>query len=275
LAVYVSQTLKNGNFCCGEGFALILLPESSGWYGFLAINLPKSNTLHRCQRNGLKFMIALRRDGADVAHKSLPVVAAVFGLFGMFAGMAMPQMFKAIPGAEQFANLIPKPTVVDALTQYKRILPKRFILAIFLGMGAVAGEKERGTASLVLSKPMTRWAFVSSKFTAQVLVYLVGFGLALLGAYFYIVVLFGAYNFGTLAFVTFLMLAWLLPFIALTLDSSVIGGSTSAAAGIAPLAVSVVGRQYPHGGLFRLTGWPATGRTAEVTANGGAGAAWC
>jgi ABC-2 type transport system permease protein len=283
-AVYLSQTLKNGNFWLLEGgFALILLPGII-WLAWLFSRNKPPQVKHTAplSTEWSVFMIALRKELVQMWRtKRILVVAAVFGLFGMASpAMAyfMPQMFKAIPGAEQFANLIPKPTVVDALTQYsKNITQFGFILAIFLGMGAVAGEKERGTASLVLSKPMTRWAFVSSKFTAQVLVYLVGFGLALLGAYFYIVVLFGAYNFGTLAFVTFLMLAWLLPFIALTLDSSVIGGSTSAAAGIALVGAVILllaGNIPQYGSLFPsgLTAWAGQigAGTAEVTANGGA-----
>jgi ABC-2 type transport system permease protein len=286
-AVYMSQSLKNGNFWLLEGtFALVLLPGII-WLAWLFSRNKPPQVKHTAplSKEWSVFMIALRKELVQMWRtKRVLVVAAVFGLFGMASpAMAyfMPQMFKAIPGAEQFANLIPKPTVVDALTQYiKNITQFGFILAIFLGMGAVAGEKEHGTASLVLSKPMTRWAFVTSKFTAQVLVYLLGFLLALLGAYFYIVVLFGAYNFGTLAFVTFLMLAWLLPFIAMTLDGSVIGGSTSAAAGIALVGAVILllaGNIPQYGGLFPsgLTAWAAQlgAGTAAVTANGGALAA--
>jgi ABC-2 type transport system permease protein len=230
-------------------------------------------------------MIALRKELVQMWRtKRVLIVAAVFGLFGMASPVMayfMPQMFKAIPGVEQFANLIPKPTVMDALTQYtKNITQFGFILAIFLGMGAVAGEKERGTASLVLSKPMTRWAFVTSKFTAQVLVYLLGFALALFGAYFYIVVLFGAFDFGMLALITFLLLAWLAPFIALTLDGSVIGVSTSAAAGIALLGsvlLLLAGNIPQYGNLFPsgLTAWAGQigAGTLAAPVNGGALAA--
>jgi ABC-2 type transport system permease protein len=286
-AVYLSQSLKNGNYWLLEGaFALILLPGII-WLVWLFLSNKPAQVKHTASLSveWSVFVIALRKELLQMWRtKRVLVVAAIFGLFGMASPVMayfMPQMFKAIPGAEQFANLIPKPGVVDALTQYtKNITQFGFILAIFLGMGAVAGEKERGTASLVLSKPMTRWAFVTSKFTAQVLVYLMGFTLALVGAYFYIIVLFGSYSFVTLAFVTFLMLAWLLPFVALTLDGSVIGGSTSAAAGIALLGsviLLLLANIPQYGSLFPsgLTAWAGQigAGTAAVTANGGALAA--
>jgi len=162
---------------------------------------------------------------------------AVLGLFGLTSPLLAyfpPQMFKLIPGAEQFAGMIPLPTAKDAIDQYiKNITQFGFILAILLGMGAVVGEKERGTVSMILSKPMTRSAFVTGKLVAQVIVYLDGFLLAMLGGYFYIVILFGNYSFGDFALVTLFLVIWLVPFAAVTLLASVIGGSTGAAAGIA------------------------------------------
>jgi uncharacterized membrane protein YhfC/ABC-type transport system involved in multi-copper enzyme maturation permease subunit len=290
-AVYMSQSLKNGNFWLIEGaFALILLPGII-WLAWLFSHNKPAQVKHTAPLSveWSVFMIALRKELVQMWRtKRILVVAAVFGLFGMASpAMAyyMPQMFKVIPAADQIstciASCMPPQTVVDALGQYnKNITQWGFILAIFVGMGAVVGEKERGTASLVLSKPMTRWVFVTSKFTAQVLVYLLGFILALLGAYFYIVVLFGAYNFGTMAFVTFLMWAWLMPFVAFTLDGSVIGGSTFAAAGIALVGAVILllaGNIPQYGSLFPsgLTAWAAQlgAGTAAVTANGGALAA--
>jgi ABC-2 type transport system permease protein len=286
-AVYFSQTLSNTNFWVLElAFAAILLPGVV----WLVWTFPRKDPAEARHAPSLSsewavFAIALRKELIQMWRtKRVLVVAAVFGLFGMASpAMAyfMPQMFKAIPGAEQFAGLIPQPTVVDALVQYsKNITQFGFILAIFLGMSAVAGEKERGTASLVLSKPMTRWAFVTSKFAAQLLAYGVGFLLAMFGAYFYIVVLFGAFDFGNLALITFLLLAWLLPFVVLTLVGSVIGGSTSIAAGIALIASIVLlllGNIPQYGSLMPsgLTAWAGQigAGTAVAAPNGGALAA--
>ncbi len=172
------------------------------------------------------------------------VIAAVFGLFGFLSPLSayfLPQMFKLIPGGEQFAGLFPAATAGDAMYQYvKNITQFGFILALLIGMGAVAGEKEHGTASLVLSKPMTRWAFVFSKLTAQVILYMAGFAVSLLCAYFYSIVLFGSLNLGEFLLMNLVLLVWLLPFAALTLVGSVAGKSTGAAAGVALVLVIVL-----------------------------------
>ncbi len=215
--------------------------------------------------------------------KRVLVVSAVFLLFGLGSPLLAkftPQMLTLIEGAEQFADLIPEPTTADALAQHiKNLTQFGFILAILLGMGAVAGEKERGTAAMILSKPLPRWAFLLSKFTAQSLVYLAGFVLAAAGAAYYTSILFEPFLLGPFILGNGLLLLWLLTFTAVTLLSSVIGKSTGAAAGIA-LVGSVliflsgslprVGALMPSG----LVAWAGQlGLKAEVAANGGAAAA--
>ena len=175
-AVYLVRSLDGAQVWMLEGaFALIILPGVL-WLAFVFPRqvAPKSRLMAPISTEWDIFMVALRKELLQMWRtKRVLVVGAVFGLFGMASPVMayfMPQLFKTIPGAEQFASLIPTPTVVDALMQYsKNITQFGFILAIFLGMSAVTGEKERGTASLVLSKPMRRWAFIVSKFTAQAL----------------------------------------------------------------------------------------------------------
>jgi ABC-2 type transport system permease protein len=191
-----------------------------------------------------------------------------------------PQMLTMIEGAEQFADLIPEPTTADSLVQYiKNLTQFGFILAILLGMGAVAGEKERGTTAMILSKPLPRWAFLLSKFTAQALVYLGGFVLAGLGAAYYTSILFEPFRLGPFLLGNGLLLLWLLVFTAVTLLGSTIGSSTGAAAGIGLVGAVVlllagslprVGALMPSG----LVGWASQlGLDVEVAANSGAVAA--
>lgn len=168
--------------------------------------------------------------------RRLLVMGAIFLVFGMGSPLLAkftPQMLSSIEGAEMFAELIPEPTAGDGMAQYiKNITQFGFILAVVLGMGAVAGEKERGVAALVLSKPMPRWAFLTSKFTAQALMYVGGFALAGLGAYYYSWILFGPLAVDSFVLLNLLLLLWLLTFVALSLLGSVLGASTAAAGGI-------------------------------------------
>lgn len=211
------------------------------------------------------------------------VVGAVFALFGLVSPLIArftPELLSTIEGAEQFAELVPTPTTADALTQYvKNLTQFGFIIAILLGMGAVAGEKEKGTAALILSKPLPRWAFILSKFVAQALVYLLGFAVASLGAYYYTLILFDPLQLGPFLLGNVLLLLWLLTFTAVTLLSSTLAGATGAAAGLA-LAGSVllfVAGSLPRVGVLApagLVAWASQlGLESAVSANGGALAA--
>ncbi|MBN1922134.1 MAG: YhfC family intramembrane metalloprotease [Anaerolineae bacterium] len=214
--------------------------------------------------------------------KRVLVVAAVFILFGLFSPLLAyftPQLLGSIEGAEMFADLIPTPTAVDAIGQYLKNLSQfGFIIAVLLGMGAVAGERERGTAALVLSKPLPRWAFILSKFTAQTVVYAGGFLVAGLGAYSYTVVLFGALDFGLFMAINALLFLWLMVFVAVALLGSALGGSTGAAAGIglggavALLLAGSLPRVGPlmPGGLLAWAGQLGALKGAAVPSNGGA-----
>jgi ABC-2 type transport system permease protein len=145
-------------------------------------------------------------------------------------------------------------------------------------MDAIAGEKERGTAAMILSKPMSRWAFLLSKFSAQTIVYTLGFVIATLGAYYYTIVLFGPFDFLDFLVISLLLELWLLTYVAITLLGSTIGKTTGAAAGIS-LAGSIlillagnipqVGVLFPSG----LTAWASQigmGVTDNEIINGGA-----
>jgi ABC-2 type transport system permease protein len=119
------------------------------------------------------------------------------------------------------------------MAQYvKNLTQFGFILALLLGMNAVAGEKEHKSIEQILSKPMPRWAFITSKFSAQSLVFAGAMAISMLGAYYYTVILFGSTPFDRFAQMNLLMFIWLLTFVAVTLVGSVIGSTTSTAAGI-------------------------------------------
>jgi len=235
-AVYLAGTTQNA-WLIEVAFFIALLPGVI----WLARIFPRERiTPSPIRSEWTIFRLALQKELMEQwRSRKVLVVLAVFGAFGMMSPLLAyftPQMLRLVPEAELFADLIPTPTTADALAQYiKNISQFGFILAILLGMGAVAGEKERGTASLILSKPMTRWAFVTSKFTAQAIVYLAGFILATFGALFYTWVLFGAFNPVTLFAISFLLFIWLLTYVIVTLNGSVIARTTGAAAGIALL----------------------------------------
>lgn len=212
--------------------------------------------------------------------KRIIIVCAVFIIFGLISPLLAkftPELLTSIDGAEQFADLIPEPTTSDAIAQYiKNLTQFGFILVIVLGMGAVAGEKDKGTATMMLSKPLTRWSFLLSKFFTQSTIYLLAMLLGGLGAYYYTHLLFGGLEFGPFLFGNLLLWLWLLVFAAATLVGSVIADNTAVAAGIAFLlsvflllagAIPNIGQLMPSG----LVAWASQlGLAGEIAANGGA-----
>jgi ABC-2 type transport system permease protein len=205
--------------------------------------------------------------------KRMLVTGAVFLVFGMGSPLIakiIPDIFGSVAGMEQFAALIPKPSAADAMTQYiKNLTQFGFLLAVLLGMGAVVGEKEHGVAPMILSKPMPRWAFLTSKFAAQSLMYLACFLLSGAGAYYYTWILFGPLEIGPYLLANILLLLWLLTFVALALIGSTLGKTTVAAGGIGILlsvAMMLAGSIPRYGVLFPngLLSW--AGQAAQTAA---------
>lgn len=230
------------------------------------------------------FIVATRKELLQQWRtKRLIVVGAVFAFIGLASPLLAkftPEIIRAVPGADQFADLIPEPSVADVMTQYvKNLTQFGFIIAVLLGMGAIAGEKEKGTAALILCKPMPRWAFVCSKFTAQTLVYIVSFLIAALCAVYYTWFLFGPVNVGAFLFSNLLLLAWFVTFVAVTLVGSALTRSVGAAAGVGlggAVLLMLAGNLPMFGPLMPggLVAWASQlglGTSPDpVTANGGA-----
>jgi ABC-2 type transport system permease protein len=111
----------------------------------------------------------------------LVVVLAVFGAFGILSPVlakALPDIIKAAGGGIQIT--VPTPTVRDAMDQFtKNVGQIGALIAILVSMGAVATEKERGTAGFLLTKPVGRGEFLLGKIAAIAI--LLGLGLALAG----------------------------------------------------------------------------------------------
>ena len=197
-----------------------------------------------------KEMIQLSRT------KMVLVILGVFALFGIASPLLahfLPQILSSVEGAEMFSSLVPTPTIKDALDQYlKNISQFGFLIAILVGMGQVASEKERGLTEMILHKPLPRWAFILSKFMAQSIIYVAGFIIAEIFAYAYTVYLFQSFSLAVFSFMNFLLLMWLLCFVAITTLASTVSRSIGMAAGIslAGAVVILLSAQIPQYGAI-------------------------
>jgi len=186
----------------------------------------------------MNFVAALRKEWLEQwrTYRLLVVgvVLVVFGLLSPLFAKYTPEIIKLIPNGEAIAQLIPTPTAMDAVTQYiKNISQFGVILALLLTMGAVALEKDKGTAAMMLVKPLPRGTFLVAKFTALALMFAVTIAIAGAACYYYTWLLFSALDVPRWLALNGLMLLFVLVYVALTLFCSVVTKSQTVAGGLA------------------------------------------
>lgn len=194
----------------------------------------------------MNFLTALRKEWLEQWRTyrvlAVGVVLIVFGLLSPVIAKYTPEIIKLIPNGEAIAQLVPAPTVMDAVTQYiKNIGQFGIILALLLTMGAVAQEKDKGTAAMMLVKPLPRATFLVAKFTALALLFSAAIAIAGAACYYYTWLLFGALDALRWLALNGLMLVLVLVYVALTLFCSVVTKSQAAAGGLALCLLFLLG----------------------------------
>jgi ABC-2 type transport system permease protein len=177
--------------------------------------------------------------------RRLIIVAIVFLLFGIMSPLIAkftPELLKSVgtgmPGA---VIQLPPATTADAVAQLaKNVGQLGVVVAILLAMGAVAAEKERGTAAFILTLPAGRAAFLVAKLVAIGLTLLVAVALAAVGDWLYTTILFEPLP--VAGFVVLALLLWLqmLAFAAITFLASTVTGSQLVAGGVGFVVFVVV-----------------------------------
>jgi ABC-2 type transport system permease protein len=204
----------------------------------------------------------------------LAAVLVIFGLLSPLAAKFTPQIITLIPGGEEISKIIPAPTLLDAIAQYvKNVGQFGILLAIFLTMGAVNQEKERGTAAMMLVKPLPRGSFLLAKFAGLSLSFLGCLALAALGAYYYTLILFSPPDFGGWLALNGLMFLYLEVYIAITLLLSTLLRSQAAAVGLSFGVLLVLGIIGSFGTLGQYLPGQLVNWGAELMA-GGKGTYW-
>jgi ABC-2 type transport system permease protein len=191
--------------------------------------------------------------------RRLPIVAGLFLLVGIMSPLTaryLPEILKAALG-DQLTIPVPTPVPADAVLQLQKNVGQFGTLAaIVLAMGAVATEKERGTAAFLLTKPATRGSFLLAKLVALGVVLGISTILGVAVAWVYTAILFEVQP--VAGWAALAVLAWmsLMAWAALTFLASTVTRSAMAAAGVgvvAFLGVSIIaaipqiGRFLPPG----------------------------
>lgn len=151
---------------------------------------------------------------------------------------AMPEIFKGLNLEQQGINItIPDPTFRDSIDQFVKNLTQIAVLAvIFIFAGVISEEKSKKTLEILLTKPVSRWTFVISKFVSSFA--------SLTVIYWASVTIFILYTrsvFGAFATSSFLELALLLWVYLILISSIVICASAIANSTIGAVAIGFVG----------------------------------
>ncbi len=185
--------------------------------------------------------------------RRLAIAVALFAFVGILSPLTaryLPEILELALG-DQMTIPIPTPTAADAVLQLQKNLGQFGALAaIILAMGAVASEKERGTAAFILTKPVSRASFLVAKLASLAVVLGLSTVVAIVLAWTYTAVLFepptvpGWIAMGLLAWLA--LMAWG----SITFLASTVARSAAAAAGIgfvALIGVSLVAAIPPIG----------------------------
>jgi ABC-2 type transport system permease protein len=188
------------------------------------------------------FGVFVRKElGESLRTSRIFIVAAIFLVFGLISPLLARY-------AADFAKIgstgptisLPTPTAEDAIIQFlKNVGANGVIVVVLLTMGIVAREKERGTAAFVLTKPLTRFAFLAAKFAALIVTLGIGITIAGAAAYVYTAMLFKPTALPGFAACCVLLLGQMTVYGSLTFFGSTVVKSSLPAAGIGAAAIVV------------------------------------
>ena len=211
------------------------------------------------------FFTALRKEVLELIRTYRLLVAAVllvfFGLTSPLLAKYMREFIGLIPDVGDIASIIPVPTTKDAVLQYVKNMEQfGILLALLLGMGSVALEKEKGTAAMMLVKPMPRSVFILAKFASLALLFAVTLLVAGLACYYYTYLLFEALDMSAWLALNGFLLLEILVYVAITILCSTLLRTQIAAGGLAVgiWLVTVIFGAIPGLGKYfpvELTNW--------------------
>lgn len=99
----------------------------------------------------------------------VPGLLLFFAVTSPVLAQLTPAMLESVTAGQSGVQIIvPDPTYLDAYAQWLKNLQQIVAFALLLTAGGmIAGEKASGTAILVLTKPVSRTAFVITKFLSN------------------------------------------------------------------------------------------------------------
>ena len=104
----------------------------------------------------------------------LGIVFIIFGIMSPATAKYTPEILKIVSGSSGISIALPPVTVMDSYLQFFKNLDSMGVIILLLVFaGTIADEKVKGSASLILTKNITRPSFVLAKFAGAALLWTV------------------------------------------------------------------------------------------------------
>ena len=183
-----------------------------------------------------RFGVLLKKELKEqIRTYKLLIAAAVFLLFGLGTPLLIkytPQLIEM--SGEDLIIQMPPPSAAMAIAEYASTIGQVGVLvAVLVAMGAIARERSRGTAAMVLSKPVGMGAFIIAKLTAMSVTFIGALVLGSVACFTYTVLLIEPADISTFLAINLLVALFLVVCLAITLFFSSIFRNQLAAGGIA------------------------------------------
>jgi ABC-2 type transport system permease protein len=161
------------------------------------------------------------------------VVFVLAGCGGVILTHYLPDLVRS-QASSGITILVPKQTVVDAVDAYvKNVAQIPMLAVILLAMGAVADERAHGIGAMILSRPVSRAAYLLAKLTGHGVTQLAALAIGAAAAFYYIALLFNGASLGSYLLINAGLAATVLDVLAMTLLCSTVLPSGVAAGGTA------------------------------------------
>ena len=183
----------------------------------------------------MNLLTAFRKEWLEALRNyRLLIVVVVLAFFGMTSPLLAkitPQIVTAVvPQGTDISQIIPTPTVRDAIAQYVKNMGQfSIVLALLLGMGSVVQEKEKGTAAMMLVKPLPRGSFLGAKYLGLASIFAISIVIAGIGSYYYTLLLFETMSAIDWLLLNIFLFLYVLVIIAISLFCSTVTKSQAAA----------------------------------------------
>lgn len=119
------------------------------------------------------FLALVRKEGLEIRRTwrlwVLPGLLIFFGVTSAIIADATPALIRSAASDQPGVVInLPAPVALDAYLQWVKSLQQIVLIALIIASAdLIAGEKRGGTVILVVTKPISRTAFILAKVTAQ------------------------------------------------------------------------------------------------------------